>query len=61
MQPPDHVPLDGTKLSLTRTDVDDDCIMHQLSRDQLRLLWHQRLGYIDARGCRRRPQGSYCD
>jgi hypothetical protein len=49
-QPTDHIPMDGIEPSLIPTEVDDECIMHQLSRDQLRLLWHQqRLGHIHSR------------
>jgi hypothetical protein len=45
-QPPDHIPLDGTEPSLIPSNANDECIMHQLSRDQLRLLWHHCLGHI---------------
>jgi hypothetical protein len=41
--------MDGTAPSLIPADVDDECIVHQLSRNQLRLLWHQRLGHIHSR------------
>jgi hypothetical protein len=48
-RPTDNTPMDGIDPSSIPTDVDDECIVHQLSRDQLPLIWHQRLGHIHSR------------
>jgi hypothetical protein len=42
-QPIDNTPMDGITPSLIPADVEDECIVHQLSRNQLRLLWHHHI------------------
>jgi hypothetical protein len=46
MKPPDDQPMDGTEPPFMSLDVNDEYMVNQLSRDQLRLLWLQHLGHI---------------
>jgi hypothetical protein len=59
-EPTDNPPIDGTTPSLIPTDVNDECIVHQLLRNQLRLLWHQHLGHIHSRRVAKMHEAADC-